>query len=59
MPKCLDCGNTQKFWYEETNTCLGEYHEDGSLADVIYNEYSDVRNGYCDACESKNIEGEL
>ena len=59
MPKCLDCGNTKLFWYDETGHKLGEYDEKGYLQDVVVSSYADVENGECNECSSKNIEGAL
>lgn len=61
MPKCLDCGQTEKFWYTEVCHKLGRYNEDGTLDDVEDDYYDDVdpSTGVCYECESKNVEGEL
>ena len=61
MPKCLDCGNTRRFWYTEVCYKLGLYTEDGVLEDVEFDEYEKVDNatGECEPCGSKNVEGDL
>jgi len=60
MPKCLDCNNTKKFTYVETNYVLASYKEDGEFDDVEDNWYDDiVTGGKCAVCESKNVEGKL
>jgi hypothetical protein len=59
MPKCLDCGQTTKFWYDETSHKLGIYNAAGELDDVETDWYDDVSNGECGECQSKNIEGTL
>jgi hypothetical protein len=61
MPKCLDCGQTSRFWYIEVSHKLGLYNEDGSLDDVQDDYYDEVETdtGECAECESKNIEGPL
>ena len=59
MPKCLDCGNIEKFWYQEIGNKLGIYNEDGSLEDVLDDYYDEVEGGQCNECESTNIEGKL
>lgn len=59
MPKCLDCGQTNKFWYDETSHKLGIYNEAGDLEDVETDWYDDVTNGHCADCDSTNIEGKL
>jgi len=59
MPKCLDCGQTEQFWYDETSHKLGKYNEDGDLLDVETDWYDDVTNGHCGVCDSENIEGRL
>jgi hypothetical protein len=59
MPKCLDCGQTKQFWYDETSHKLGIYDEAGDLLDVETDWYDDVTNGHCGDCDSTNIEGKL
>ena len=59
MPKCLDCGQTRKFWYDEMAHQLGVYDEAGDLLDVETNWFDEVSNGTCAECESTNIEGKL
>lgn len=59
MPKCLDCGQTAKFWYDETSHKLGVYNDQGELDDVETDWYDEVVNGSCAICESTNIEGDL
>ena len=59
MPKCLDCNNTTRFWYQELSNKLGIYNEDGSLEDVEDDYYDEVEGGTCAECESTNIEGKL
>jgi len=59
MPKCLDCNNTTRFWYQEMANKLGIYSEDGSLFDVEDDYYDEVAGGECAECQSKNIEGRL
>jgi hypothetical protein len=59
MPKCLDCNNTTRFWYQELGNKLGIYNEDGTLDDVEDDYYDEVEGGECAECESKNIEGKL
>ncbi len=59
MPKCLDCGNIEKFWYQEIGNKLGTYNEDGTLEDVLDDYYDEVEGGQCNECDSKNIEGKL
>ena len=59
MPKCLDCDNTTRFWYEETSHKLGFYNETGDLEDVEDDYYDEPTNGVCAVCESVNVTGEL
>ena len=59
MPKCLDCGQTRMFWYDETCHKLGIYDEQGEMVDVDQDWYEDVTNGHCGACDSTHIEGQL
>jgi hypothetical protein len=59
MPKCLDCGNTTRFWYTETCYKLGLYTADGVLEDVETDQYEPVTDGECEPCGSKNVEGKL
>jgi hypothetical protein len=59
MPKCLDCGQTRQFWYDETSHKLGLYNDEGQLEDVETDWYDDVTNGHCAECDSTNIEGKL
>ena len=59
LPKCLDCDNTTRFWYQEMSHKLGIYNEDGTLDDVEDDYYDEVTTGECAECESKNIEGQL
>ena len=59
MPKCLDCDNTTRFWYQEMGNKLGIYSEDGTLEDVEDDYYDEPFGGTCAECESTNIEGEL
>jgi hypothetical protein len=60
MPKCLDCGNTTRFWYVEVSNKLGIY-VDGVFSDVEDDYYDDVdtASGKCAECNSKRIEGKL
>lgn len=59
MPKCLDCGQTKKFWYDEISHKLGIYDESGQMIDVETDWYDDVINGTCAECESVNVMGRL
>jgi hypothetical protein len=61
MPKCLDCNNTTRFWYQETSHKLGVYDTNGDLDDVETDYYDDVltSSGECAECQSKNVEGPL
>lgn len=59
MPKCLDCGQTERFWYTETGYKLGIYNADGTLEDVETDQWEDVTEGECEPCGSKNVEGIL
>lgn len=59
MPKCLDCDNTTRFWYTEVCHKLGIYNADGTLEDVETDSYEDVKDGECEQCGSKNVEGPL
>ena len=59
MPKCLDCGQTEQFWYDETSHNLCKYNYDGDLLDVETDWYDDVTNVHCGVCDSINIEGRL
>jgi hypothetical protein len=59
MPKCLDCGQTRQFWYDETSHKLGLYNDLGEMEDVETDWYDDVTNGHCGDCDSTNIEGKL
>ena len=59
MPKCLDCGNTAKFWYQEIAHNLGLYNQEGTLEDVLDNYYDEVEGGQCYECKSENVEGLL
>ena len=59
MPKCLDCGQTRQFWYDEVCHKLGIYNDQGELEDIETDWYEDVTNGVCGVCESTNIEGNL
>ena len=59
MPKCLDCGNTSKFSYQENSYNEAEYNEAGDLLDVFYKDYYAVTDAKCMSCESPNIEGDL
>ena len=59
MPKCLDCGQTRQFWYDETSHKLGLYNDLGEMEDVETDWYDDVTNGHCGDCDSTNIEGRL
>lgn len=59
MPKCLDCGQTRMFWYDETSHKLGIYDDNGEMVDVEENFYDDVTNGHCGVCDSTHVEGEL
>jgi hypothetical protein len=35
------------------------YDSEGDLQDVIYKEYTEIREGTCKDCNSTNIEGKL
>lgn len=59
MPKCLDCGNTTLFWYQEIGNKLGRYDQEGNLEDVQDDYYDDVSGGECYECQSTNVEGRL
>ena len=59
MPKCLDCDNTTRFWFEETSHKLGIYTADGTFDDVEDDYYDEPVNGTCATCDSKNVEGKL
>lgn len=59
MPKCLDCGNTKKFYYSETQHCIATYDENGVLDDVVDNWYDKPFNGKCYECKKENVEGDL
>ena len=59
MPKCLDCNNTTTFTYMEDSYSEAVYDQSGELADVLYKEYHEVREGTCKECQSTNIEGKL
>jgi len=59
MPKCLDCDNTVKFWYQETGHKLGIYNASGVMEDVEDDYYDEVEGGQCHECKSENIEGKL
>lgn len=59
MPKCLDCGNTVRFAYEENSYNEAEYNEAGDLVDVIHKDYFAPINGQCLECDSSHIEGDL
>jgi len=59
MPKCLDCDNTTRFWFEETSHKLGIYNADGTFDDVEDDYYDEPVNGTCAICDSKNVEGKL
>ena len=59
MPKCLDCNNTETFWYTETSYKLGKYDTEGTMIDVIKDHGDPVYDGKCGACESTNVIGDL
>ena len=59
MPKCLDCGQTERFNYSEIHNCTGVYDEAGNLTDVVDDWYDEIIDGKCNVCQSTNIEGTL
>lgn len=54
MPKCIDCGNTTKFYIPVTGYNIYYFEDEGPNPTKIVSEYTEIDNDrdiQCGACE--------